>query len=175
MTAQSLFNIYTMKLFETMRRTPELSAGTPLTSIILSGICRHVRPQETPCPKKETRGRKPKRNGPDIYAAIGKRISAWRKKRVRNWENFSRDDLAIETGTPKYLLQNYFQIYLGKDFREWKTEVKVDAAKYLLVKYPGRHVNEIGTMAGFGDNANFHRQFRRISGMTPVRWREENC
>lgn len=164
-----------MKLFEIMRRMPELPAVTPLTSILLSGICRHVCPQEQPSQKIETRGRKPKKDGTDTYVSIGKRISSWRKKRIRSWADFSREDLAYETGTPKYQLQNYFQIYLNKDFREWKTEVKVDAAKHLLVKYPGRHVNEIGTMAGFGDTANFHRQFRRITGMTPLMWREENC
>lgn len=140
---------------------------------MLFGLTGHRPNQKNLEKKKETRGRKPKYHWPESYADVEKKINRWRKVRVRKWADFSREDLVKETGIPRYIIQNYFQIYINKDFREWKTEVKVDATKNLLIKYPEKSIYEIGKMGGFSDNANFHRQFKRITGTTPQSWREQ--
>lgn len=123
--------------------------------------------------KKHRRGRKAKYIWPASYEAVDRKISEWRAKRATAWEDFRMDDLCIETGFPRYVIQNYFQIYLKMDFRQWKTGLKIDSAKHLLTEFPDMPVGRIGSLSGFNDNANFHRQFHRLTGMTPLQWRNE--
>lgn len=123
--------------------------------------------------KKHRRGRKAKYIWPASYEAVDRKIAEWRAKRASAWEDFRMDDLCIETGYPRYVIQNYFQIYLKMDFRQWKTGLKIDMAKHLLTEFPDMPVSKICGLSGFNDNANFHRQFRRITDMTPLQWRDE--
>lgn len=126
-----------------------------------------------PDSKKHRRGRKVKYIWPASYEEVDRKISGWRAKRQDSWEDFSMDDLCNETGFPRYVIQNYFQIYIKTDFRIWKTGLKIDFAKHLLTEFPDMPVSRIGSLSGFNDNANFHRQFHRLTDMTPLQWRNE--
>ena len=66
----------------------------------------------------------------------------------------------------------YFTMYKGMDFKTWRTELRVEESKKLLLENKEMSTNVIGEIAGFSDRSNFHRQFVKIVGCTPKQWRE---
>ena len=80
----------------------------------------------------------------------------------------SRDEVAKELGTTREKLHMYFTTRKGMDFKTWRTELRVEEAKRLLLENKELSINVIGEISGFSDRSNFHRQFVRLVGCTPV-------
>ena len=66
----------------------------------------------------------------------------------------------------------YFTTRKGMDFKTWRTELRVEEAKRLLLENKELSINVIGEISGFSDRSNFHRQFVRLVGCTPREWRD---
>jgi len=60
----------------------------------------------------------------------------------------------------------------GFDFRTWRTGLRIEEAKRLLLIYPDEPISHIGRRVGFADRSNFGKQFRAITGETPQIWRK---
>lgn len=106
------------------------------------------------------------------FAAIEKALRKWvADKRYREYDK-SREEVAHELGTTREMLQLYFTDKVGEDFRSWRTELRINDAKKMLLEKKDTSINLIGEMAGFSDRSNFHRQFTRIVGCTPKKWRD---
>ena len=86
----------------------------------------------------------------------------------------SRDEIARELGTSTEMLHVYFNTKVGVDFKTWRTQLRIEDAKQLLLSEPKLSTNLIGEMCGFSDRSNFHRQFVKIVGCSPKEWRENN-
>lgn len=104
---------------------------------------------------------------------IGQRIEAWAAGLETFPPDIIMDELAARNQLHKNHLSKYF-LHIGKDFRRWKLEKKVECASRLLLRYPDAQVGEIATRAGFGNTSNFFRQFNRLTGCTPKQWRKRN-
>ena len=99
-------------------------------------------------------------------------LDEWvRQKRYREYDK-SREEIADEIGTTKELLNLFFVREVGKDFRTWRTELRIEDAKALLLSDRKISTNMIGEMVGFSDRSNFHRQFTRLVGCSPKHWRD---
>ena len=66
----------------------------------------------------------------------------------------------------------YFVTHKGVDFKSWRTALRVEEAKRLLLENKELSANMIGEIAGFSDRSNFHRQFVLLVGCSPKQWRE---
>ena len=127
-------------------------------------------------PKRKRNRRKPEA---DVEAEsrssdekIRKGLSQWvEKKKYREYDK-GRDEIASEIGTTKELLNQYFASEIGKDFRTWRTELRIEDAKQLLLADRKTSTNVIGEMVGFSDRSNFHRQFTKLVGCSPKHWRD---
>ena len=84
----------------------------------------------------------------------------------------SREDIARELNTSKEILYHYFVSKKGVDFKTWRTQLRIEEAKRLLVENRGLSIHIICEMAGFSDRSNFHRQFVMMVGCSPKQWRE---
>ena len=62
----------------------------------------------------------------------------------------------------------------GKNFLQWRKEIRIDEAKRLLVKDKTIPTAIIGEEVGISDKSNFKRQFREITGCTPAQWRSKH-
>ncbi len=61
---------------------------------------------------------------------------------------------------------------LGTTIRQYVILRRIEAARLLLSE--GSHsISEIGDIVGYQDHSAFSRAFRRLSGCTPRRWRQE--
>ena len=89
-------------------------------------------------------------------------------------EKIGREEIAKELRTSKESLHLYFATVMKMDFRTWRTELRIEESKKLLLEDKETSINIIGEMAGFSDRANFYRQFVKIVGCSPKEWRESN-
>ena len=92
------------------------------------------------------------------------------KKSFREYDK-SREDIARELNTTKEILHHYFISIKKVDFKTWRTELRIEEAKRLLLKDKNVSTNVIAEASGFSDRSNFHRQFVKIVGCSPKQWR----
>ena len=129
--------------------------------------------------RKDMKGKKAlKKKSPGFndaeFKRIEKSLEIWvKEKRYREYDK-SREDIAKELRTSKESLHLYFTTVKKIDFRTWRTELRIEEAKKLLLEDKTTSINIIGEMAGFSDRANFYRQFVKIVGCSPKEWRENN-
>ena len=101
-------------------------------------------------------------------------LEKWiRQKKYIEYDK-SREEVARELGTTKEMLHMYFSTRKGIDFKTWRTSLRIEEAKKLLLKKRDLSTNVIGEMAGFSDRSNFHHQFVKFVGCSPRQWRESN-
>ena len=95
------------------------------------------------------------------------------KKSYREYDK-SREEIARELNTTKEILHHYFITKKGVDFKTWRTELRIEEAKQLLLKDRHASTNIIAEACGFSDRSNFHRQFVKIVGCSPKQWRDSD-
>lgn len=117
-------------------------------------------------------------NSPSIDQAevnvIEKSLKKWVEDRRYRELDLSREDVASELNTSRELLNAYFSTVLQKDFNTWRTSLRIEDAKKILLENRELPINLVGEMVGFSDRSNFHRQFTKIAGCTPKQWRESS-
>ena len=99
-------------------------------------------------------------------------LDKWVKQKKYSEYDKSREEVAKELGTTRELLHLYFTTRKGMDFKSWRTELRVEEAKRLLLENKELSTNVIGEISGFSDRSNFHRQFVRLVGCSPKQWRD---
>ena len=108
------------------------------------------------------------------FVRLEKALDKWvQEKRYREYDR-TRDDIARELRTTKEILHLYFATKMGVDFRTWRTNLRIEEAKTLLLENKDASINIIAEASGFSDKSNFHRQFVKIVGCSPKEWRESH-
>lgn len=101
-------------------------------------------------------------------------IAKWvEEKRYCEYDK-SREETAEDMKTSKEMLHIYFTAHMGIDFRTWRTSLRIEEAKRLLLENKELPIHMVGEMSGFSDRANFHRQFVKATGYSPKQWRDSN-
>ncbi len=101
-------------------------------------------------------------------------LDQWvREKRYTEYDK-SREEIASELNTSKEILHHYFLTRKGVDFKTWRTMLRIEEAKRLLLENRDASTNIIAEVSGFSDRSNFHRQFVRIVGCSPKQWRDSD-
>ena len=108
------------------------------------------------------------------FKSIERALKVWvAQKRYCEYDK-SREEIAAELGTTKEALHHYFMVKKGIDFKTWRTELRIEEAKRMLIENKEFSINIIGEMSGFSDRSNFHRQFVKLVGCSPKQWRESD-
>ena len=108
------------------------------------------------------------------YRKLEKALDQWvEEKRYREYDK-SREQIARELNTTKDILHHYFVTRKGVDFKTWRTVLRIEEAKRLLLDDKDASTNIIAEVSGFSDRSNFHRQFVKIVGCSPKQWRDSN-
>ncbi len=86
--------------------------------------------------------------------------------------DFCLDDLAKELGYDKYYISRIFHTEVGMTIQEYLTRKKIDRAKDLLIS-TSQTVQEISDFLHFHSQSYFSKQFKRVTGVSPLAWRKE--
>lgn len=113
-----------------------------------------------------------KKNVDKEMLRIDKAVEVWVEKKLFCEYDKTRDQIAEELHTTKEMLNFYFTSHLGVDFRTWRTNLRIEEAKRLLLENKDASINIIAEASGFSDKSNFHRQFVKIVGCSPKQWRD---
>lgn len=103
---------------------------------------------------------------------IGRSVEQWVKDRKYREHDRTREQIAKEMNTTKDMLHMYFTMKVGMDFKTWRTNLRIEDAKKLLLENKEMSINIVAELSGFSDRSNFHRQFTKIVGCSPKQWRE---
>lgn len=106
------------------------------------------------------------------FKKIERALDQWVKQKKYVEYDKSREDIAKEMKTTREMLHLYFTTRMGVDFKTWRTNLRIEEAKKLLLKNKDISTNLAGEMAGFSDRSNFHRQFVKIVGCSPRHFRD---
>lgn len=99
-------------------------------------------------------------------------LDKWvKEKRYREYDK-TREQIAKELNTTKEMLHMFFVTRMSVDFKTWRTRLRIEEAKVLLLENPEMSINIVAELSGFSDRSNFHRQFTKIVGCSPKQWRE---
>ena len=82
-----------------------------------------------------------------------------------------KNTLARETGLDSKALHDYFLRETGASAEMWRTGLRVEEARRLLLEEPQATLSDIARRCGFSDRSNFSKQFLSATGLTPVEWR----
>ena len=108
------------------------------------------------------------------FHKLDKALAEWVEQKLYCEYAKSREETARELNTTKEMLYHYFQVKKGIDFKTWRTQLRIEEAKKLLLENKDVSTNIIGEAAGFSDRSNFHRQFVKFVGCSPKQWRDSN-
>ena len=99
-------------------------------------------------------------------------LDKWvKEKRYREYDK-TREQIANELNTSKEMLHLFFVTRMSVDFKTWRTRLRIEEAKILLLENQEMSINIVAELSGFSDRSNFHRQFTKIVGCSPKQWRE---
>ena len=106
------------------------------------------------------------------FDKLDKAVEEWVARKMFCEYDKTRDQVAAELGTTREVLNLYFSARIGVDFRTWRTNLRIEEAKKLLLENKDVSINIIAEASGFSDKSNFHRQFVKNVGCAPKEWRD---
>lgn len=106
---------------------------------------------------------------------LGKELKIWIKSKMYLNTNQTEADIAYELKTNRSFLSNYIKEHYDMDFRQWRTRLRLEESKDLLLKYPSMPVSKIAEQVSIADRSNFTNMFRAYTQMTPKEWRTRNA
>ena len=111
---------------------------------------------------------------PDQAREVAVLVQKWVKAQGYRLPHRTLQEAARHIGTDSVNLHRYCINSLGMDFRAWRTSLRIEDAKKLLLQEPGLSSSQIGLRVGVQDRSNFFRQFTAITGLTPDQWRQKH-
>ena len=110
---------------------------------------------------------------PEELHRIDLAVNRWVRGKGYRMPDVTIEESASRIGCSSAQLYRYCIQRLGKDFRTWRMQLRIEDAKVLLVQEPDTSASHIGRMVGINDRSNFLRQFASVTGMTPLEWRRQ--
>lgn len=108
------------------------------------------------------------REGKEVLAAINTIMTA---KNVYRDPNLNLDRLARKTGITARQISSAINRATSKNVSQYVNEYRVSEACALLAETE-KTVTEIMFDVGFQTKSNFNREFRRVTDMSPLQWRD---
>lgn len=100
-------------------------------------------------------------------------LDKWVKDRSYRLPYRSASEAAASMGLASSTLYRFFKAD-GTDFRSWRTRLRIEDAKILLLQEPEAPVSLIGRRVGILDRSNFSHAFKEYTGLTPEAWRKRH-
>lgn len=106
---------------------------------------------------------------------VGVLVQQWVNSKGYRLPHRTLQEAAESIGTDSVKLHRYCINSLRMDFRAWRTSLRIEDAKKLLMEEPALPSSQIARMVGVKDRSNFFRQFTEITGSSPDKWRQDHA
>jgi AraC-like DNA-binding protein len=83
------------------------------------------------------------------------------------------EELAFKLKIGRTTLSNFINREEGINFNSWINKLRIEDAKQLLIYNPDYTIATVSEMVGFTEQANFSRQFKVVTGESPLVWRKK--
>ena len=110
-------------------------------------------------------------HGEEAY--LEARLQKWVQAKGYRLPHRTLVEAAESIGTSYPILYRYFSAD-GKDFRTWRTALRLQDAMEQMKAEPDTPLSTISRRVGFSDRSNFARLFKEHMGLTPHQWRKSN-
>lgn len=105
---------------------------------------------------------------------MSQKLEKW-IERKRFLLNLSYEEVAEDLDVSPDQLFYFFRMYVGKEFRVWRKEMRILEAQRLMESNPGMSLSTISSYVGMNDKGNFRRAFIDATGMTPAEWEKRHA
>lgn len=105
------------------------------------------------------------------YPKVIRAVQDWIAAHYR--ENASLQEAAAAVGFNPSDLSTLLKKYTGKSYTESLAEYRIEQAKQLLL-LTNEKVYAVGQMVGYEDKYYFNRIFKRVTGMSPGEFKNQN-
>ncbi|WP_245296783.1 helix-turn-helix domain-containing protein [Rhizobium bangladeshense] len=115
-------------------------------------------------------------SGPRGKAVSG--LTEWQKSKIARYIDDNIDtcirvgELGQQVGLSASRFSKGFKVSFGKSPYEYVLSRRIDAAMYLMTS-TGDPLSHIAQICGLSDQAHLSKIFKRVVGMTPLKWRRE--
>jgi len=82
--------------------------------------------------------------------------------------------IAHRLGIGRTVLSTLINREEGMNFNTWINSLRVNKAKEIILQYPDESLSIIAEKVGYTEHANFSRQFKNITGETPLIWKKKH-
>ena len=83
------------------------------------------------------------------------------------------EEMARKLNIGRTTLSTFINREEGVNFNTWINKLRIEEAKHLLIENPDYSIAIISEMVGYTEQANFSRQFKQITGESPLVWRKK--
>lgn len=104
----------------------------------------------------------------EVYSFAVRNAMAYIEANYKN--KITLDDVAEDIYISKWHLSKLLNKYIGKSFSDIVNGYRIEDAKMLL-KDPSHKISTIAELSGFKDGAHFSHVFKRMTGMTPIEYK----
>ena len=108
---------------------------------------------------------------PRRLAEVEQAMQQWIENKAYRLPDRTLSEAALRIGCTSRELYRYC-LTLGVDFRSWRSSLRIQDAREMLVAEPETSYATIARRVGFTDRSNFYHQFKAQTGMTPDEWRK---
>jgi AraC-like DNA-binding protein len=88
-------------------------------------------------------------------------------------ERVNIEDMAQWLHIGRTTLSNYINQEEKVNFNSWINSLRVEEAKRLMCESPNLTIMNISQLTGYSEQANFSRQFKQITGESPLLWKKQ--
>ena len=103
---------------------------------------------------------------------IGRLLDEWCSEQGYKDSAVNMLSLSYTLHVSKNELTRYFDQCLGSTFRVWLSDIRFNAAKEMMKKFPDYSNDVISAECGFSARTQLYRIFKTKLGCTPTAWRE---
>jgi len=108
----------------------------------------------------------------DIDACVKKLESIMHDEKLYQNEKLSLAVVAETMAMSTHQLSELINVHFGKSFSRYIRELRIEAAKQLLIDEPDASILAIGMETGFKSQSNFYAAFKEITGLSPGDFRK---
>lgn len=83
------------------------------------------------------------------------------------------ETMARQLGVGRTVLSTLINREEGMNFNTWINTLRINKAKEFMLNNPDESLSVIAEMVGYTEHANFSRQFKLITGETPLIWKKK--